>query len=209
MKNLDSGTEKVKKICEAIKRETIEPALEEANHILTVARDDAVKMIEDARKKSENLLQSAREQMAKEKHVFAASLNQASQQAIETLRQELEKRFFHPEIAKVTQSATQGPEVIARFIDAILIGIKKEGMEADFSVIVPQHVTPEEIALHVVGEGLKQFIAGHVERGPLKGGVQIRFKEDNLTIDISDKTLVEFLAEYIRKDLREILFRSG
>lgn len=208
MKNPESGSEKVKKICDAIRQETIEPALEESRMIVEAAKQEALKIIEEANAKAKELIRLAGEHIAKEKQVFETALKQSSRQAIESLRQELEKRFFHPFLAKEVAQATSKADKIGIFVDAVASILAKEGLDAEIDMYLPQRVSAKEVASHVASEFAKQLIEKSKELTLFKGGIQLSFKEDNLTLDLSDKALTELLAEYIRKDLRTILFKT-
>ena len=44
--------------------------------------------------------------------------------------------------------------------------------------------------------------------GPLTGGIEVKLLKENITIDMSDAALKELVANYIRKDFRELIFGS-
>lgn len=209
MKTLEKGSEKVKKICDAIKLETIEPALDEARSILSNAKKDANQLIEEAHKRAEEILHKAREQVAKERRIFEESLGQAIKQAIESLKQELEDRFFKPHIVKMVTSSFESKEVVGRLAEVVIEALKKEGLDADLEVIIPKGVPVKEMVSYLGSKIVSQFTEESVKQGLFNGGVQIRAVKDNLTVDITEQTLSELLAAYIRKDLRLLIFKNS
>lgn len=49
MKGTDTGSERVKKICDVLRRETLEPARQEAEEIVLEARRQATSILEEAK----------------------------------------------------------------------------------------------------------------------------------------------------------------
>src|SRR5271167_1797266 len=92
---VETGKEKVKKICETIRKETLEPALEEAKTIVDNANAKASEIIEEAKNEAARMIGGAEKEIEKRQGVFKASLNQGARQAVEWLRQEIEERFFN------------------------------------------------------------------------------------------------------------------
>ena len=90
MKTLDKGQDKIQKICNVLRQETIEPAQKQAETIVAEAKERAHKIQVEAEKEAEKLHEDARAAIEKEKNVFDSSLSQAVKQSLETLRQEVE-----------------------------------------------------------------------------------------------------------------------
>ena len=59
MKGLETGKDKVKKICDVLKRETLEPAKHEADEIVASARKKADEILADAHKEAKKMLDDA------------------------------------------------------------------------------------------------------------------------------------------------------
>ena len=98
MQEIETGKEKVKKICDILRKETLEPAKQEASNYIENAKKQADQIIQEARLAAEKLIAGARETVAREKEVFHASLKQACLQAEETLRQGIEQKLFSHEL---------------------------------------------------------------------------------------------------------------
>jgi V/A-type H+-transporting ATPase subunit E len=71
MKGIETGKEKVKKICEALRRETLEPAMQEAEEIIRDAREKADRILQDAEKQVEGLHVQAKEKIEREKDLHS------------------------------------------------------------------------------------------------------------------------------------------
>jgi len=40
------------------------------------------------------------------------------------------------------------------------------------------------------------------------GGIQVKLHEQKMTLDLTDEALIELLQRYLRKDFRDLLFKS-
>ena len=87
MKGMESGSEKVRKISEALRKETLEPAILEAEEIIAQAREEAQRILAHAKKESLIILEAGKDKLEQEKTTFQAALNQASKQTVLFLRQ--------------------------------------------------------------------------------------------------------------------------
>lgn len=208
MKGIDIGKDKVKKICDVLKKETLEPARKEADQIVQQAKDEASQIIKQAEKEAENRLQAALKEIEKERNVFQSSLNQACKQAVEVLKQEVEDKLFQPELSKLLHEPLQDSQVVSNLIKAVLNALEKEGIDADFNVIIPKEVPPKEINNLLAQNILQKLKNGSVAVGPIQGGISVKLQNSKMTIDVTEESLKELVSGYIRKDFREILFRS-
>ena len=205
MKGTESGKDKVKKICDVLRRETIEPAQVEAGRIVDEAKEHAIEVIEAAKKEADRLLEEAKKQIQREKNVFESSLSQACKQALEALKQGIEEKLFSQELFRLISKGVQNPNVIEQLITAVVKAIDKEGMGADLSVYVPASVSARSINAALGEEILKVLKEKTVLVAP-NGGIEVKLHKQNLTVDISDAALKELVAGYIRKDFRSLIF---
>lgn len=205
-KTLDRAEDKIQKICDALKNETIEPARHEAERIIVDAKAEAEAIVRDAEKQKDKILHDARLKVDQERNVFHSSLEQAAAQTLEALRQSIEKRLFDKELGGLLAEATSDPQVIAKFIDCIIQAIEKEGTGADFEAIIPKKVDPKEVVKHLLAEVVKKLNGQTVVLGDISGGAQVKIRDKRMTIDISDAVLQQILARYVSKDIRELVF---
>lgn len=208
MKQLEKGQDKIQKICDVLRKETLEPAHQEAERIIEDAKEKAKKIINDAEEESALIVKKAKEEIAREKNVFQASLGQAARQTLETLRQLIENELFDPELERVIKSETAKPEVVAELIRAVVHALNKEGLGADLEVIVPKSVPAKQVS-SLLGEEIVKRLKGHeVSLGSFGGGAKIKMGEKSMMIDISDAAIRELVASYVRKDFRDLLFQG-
>ncbi len=206
MKGTEPGQDKVKKICDILRRETLEPAEIEAEQIVSSAREHAEQIIEAAHSEIERLHEEARQEIERQKNVFQSSLSQACKQAMEMLKQNIEEKLFNRELSRLMTQHTQNPKVLAELVTAVIKGIEKEGTEAALSVYIPAAVPARTVNMLLAHEILEKLKEKSVLVGPLTGGIEVKLHKENITVDISDAALKELVANYIRKDFRELVF---
>lgn len=205
-KTLEKGEEKIQKICDALRKETLEPAKKEADELISDAKARGEQIIAEARQEAAKILAHARENIEQERNVFHSSLDQASRQSIEELRQTIEKKLFNDELHHLVAKQTQDPKVIGKLITAIVEAIQKEGLKTEVSAVIPEMVKPEEVN-GVLAEGvLKKLKDGGVKVGEFGGGAQVKLIDQKMTIDITEQSLIDLLSKYLRKDFRELIF---
>lgn len=206
MKSVDTGKEKVKKICEVLRKETIDPAKKEGDQIIAKAKNDAEKMIQDAKNEASRIIEDAKKKIQEERNVFQASINLACKKSIDTLKQDIEEKLFNPQLQDLISEKMGEPKVAAELITAIVQGIEKEGIEGDLRAVVSKAVNVDAVNKEL-SKGVVEKLEGKgVEVGEIEGGAQVKIVDRNLTIDISDDALKNLVASFVRDDFRSVIF---
>jgi len=209
MKGLETGKDKVKKICDVLKRETLEPAKHEAEEIVAAARRQADEILADAHKESKRMAENAHLQIEKQKVIFQASMTQACRQTLEVLKEKIEHKLFNPELAKMVAKPMQDPQLIARLIHAIVHALEKEGTQSDLSVVVSSAISARAVNELLASDVVQKLKEKGVLLSSLGGGIEVKLLNDNITIDLSDETIKELVSTFIRKDFREFIFGNA
>ncbi len=206
MKGIETGNDKVKKICDLLKKETIDPARKEAEEIVARAQEKAALLISEAKKEVEGLHADARDFEERQKNIFQAALNAACKQTIEILKESIEEKLFNKELASVFGKNIKEPVLLARLIEAVTTALEKDGINADLSVYIPAAVPARDVNTLLGEKILARLREKSVLLSNIEGGVEVKLHKDNITIDVSDVALRELVSRYIRKDFREMLF---
>ena len=206
MKGLETGKDKVKKICEILKKETLEPAQKEAELIVEHARQEADKITEQAQAQARQMLDQASAEIAKERNVFQSSLLQASKQAIAALKQDIEERLLNPALSRILLETMNDKQVVSHLIQTIIQAIKDQGVDADLSAYVSKMLDPRDVNSLLTKDALDNLREKSVVIGPMQAGVSVKIHDQNVTIDASDKAVKELISQFIRKDFRELFF---
>lgn len=206
MKSLEKGQDKIQKISDKLRKETIEPAKMEAKNIIEEAKKSAEAIIAEAERHAAMLIKQARGQIEQERNVFNSSLQQAAKQALEALRQEIEHKFFNDELQSILEKELANPTLIADLINGLVTALEKEGIGTDLSVYIPRHVSAEDVSKLLL-EGVRKKLKNKpIEAGQFAGGVQVKLHGKKMTVDFTDQALKELLANYVRKDFRQMIF---
>ncbi|MBS0627836.1 MAG: V-type ATP synthase subunit E [Verrucomicrobia bacterium] len=206
MKEIDTGREKVKKICDVLRRETIEPAKQEADEIIRQAKLQAAEIIKSAKEESEKIKSDTLKEMEKQKIVFLSSLQQAGKQSVEALKNEIESKLFDPALSKLLNSSLTEKKVVVDLIQAVISALKKDGVDADLDISIPPVISIKDVndaLIGLVGENVKSY---KISLGSMQGGIAVKLVKENITIDITDQALEEWVSKYVRQDFRKILF---
>lgn len=206
MKGLETGKDKIQRICDTLRKETLDPAKQEAREIVENAHMQAHEIGEEAKKKAASLIQGAEQEIEEKKRVFNASLSLAGRQGIEVLKQKIEKELFNKELAQLVDKEMAEPKVIADLLSSFMKAMEEKGIEEEVVAVIPKGISPRMINELLVSRILEKLQNKTVVLGDFEGGVQIQLKGQNITIDISDTALCDLLAQYIRKDFRDLIF---
>jgi len=207
MRNLETGKDKIQKICDAIRQETLEPAKQEAREIIENAHSQAAQILQEAAQKADVLKKEAHLEIEEKRRILHSSLQLACRQAVEMLKQKVEKELFNPELSTLVERETANPQLIAHIVQGFVRSLETQGIEEDFEVFIPKEISPRSINALLGANILKRLKESSVKLGDFHAGVQIRMKDRKITIDLSDAALKEMIAQYIRRDFRDLLFQ--
>lgn len=207
MKGLETSKDKMEKICAALRKETLEPAKQEAREIIENARMQAASILAEAEKKAGSHLEAAEKEALERKRVFEASLQLACRQGIEGLKQKMEKELFEPELRSLISQEMKEPSAIARLLEAIVKALEEKGIDQELTAVIPKALSPRSVSALLARQILEKLESRVVNLGGFDGGVQIQLKEGNMTLDFSDTVVKELVAQYIRRDFRDLIFK--
>lgn len=206
MKTLDKEQDKIQQICEALRKETLEPAQTEAEYVISTAKAHANEIVQEAKREAERLIAEAQRAIERERNVFHSSLEQATKQSLEALRQAIDHKLFNAELHDLVVRHTSDPKIIANLITAVIKGIEKDGLGADLIAYVSKAASPQQINALLTEAILKKIKDQSVTLDDFEGGAKVRLEGKRITLDISDAVIEELLKNYVRKDFRKLLF---
>ncbi|HLB53267.1 MAG TPA: hypothetical protein VJK48_06150 [Chlamydiales bacterium] len=208
MKGLDTGKDKIQRICDALRKETLEPAHIEAKEIVEKGQAQAQELIAAAKKMAEDLVSEAEKEIAEKRKVFETSLQLACRQGVEKLKSTIEKEIFDQYLSDILAKEMGDPQAIAKILETFFQILREKGIEDEFVIQIPKSVAPRQISALVAGKMVEKLEKGSILLGEFAGGVQIQMQERAITIDISDEAVHEIIAFYIRRDFRELVYKK-
>lgn len=203
------GKQKVQQICDLIKKDTLDPAQKEAARIRQEAHEEAHRIIQKAEAHCREKEEELKKHLAQQRKVFLASLEQASSQALETLRQDIEHQVLSKGLFDLLATPCQDPQVLAKLLDAIVQAIHKEGLGTHLTAIIPKTVSKEAVLAALLPNARQTLEKGGIELGKIGGGVALTVRDRQVTIDISDVAIQDLLLRYLRKEFRQHFFREN
>ena len=206
MKSLEKGQDKIQKICDQLKHKTLEPAQKEAQKIIEEARKQSEELLQEAGRQAEQLIKQARGQIEQERNVFHAALQQSAKQTVEGLRQEIEHHLFNEEMQQMLEKNLSDPKLVADLVNGIVQALEKDGLNTDLTVVVPKTVSAQDVSALLLENVRKRLKGKPLELGSFTGGVQVKLHGRQMTIDLTDHAIKELLANYVRKDFRQMIF---
>lgn len=207
MNSLDTGKDKIKKICEILEIETLNPAKEEAARVVHEAEKRAQTILAQAEQNAQGMIERAKDHIEKGRMLFETNLKQAFNGIKEQLRQEIEKGLLNEALTTWVRAHASTPDIASRLITALVQMIQQGGIEGDFSALIPQHLSTAEVNALVGAEIVHRLKQGSVVVGPFHGGVQLKLHGQHLTLDLSESAIVELLVGYVSKEFRDIIFK--
>lgn len=207
MKSLESGKNKMQKICDALRKETIEPAKQEAKEIIENAHLQAAEIVNEAKERVQGLLQNTVSEIEQKKKAFESTLQIACRQGIEKLKQRIEKELLVQGLKDLVVKETTDPKFLSQWIGSFLQVLEAKGIDEDLSVAIPRSVTARSVNALLVERFLDRLKEKSVVVGDFEGGFQIKLHDRKITIDISDSALRELIADFIRRDFRDLVFQ--
>jgi V/A-type H+/Na+-transporting ATPase subunit E len=206
MKHLDTGSDKIKKICDAIRHETLEPAKQQARVLIEQASDQAAMIIQDARKQAEALLDAAKKQHEKEKHIFEASMVHSAKMFREKLRLEIETHFLSKSLDSISSDIFRSHEMAAKVVSALVSGFSNKSLSGDLCLILGQGLNKAEFVKHLSADVKSRMSS--VENSSALDGVVLKSIDDNLRIEIRQDQLTEALLDTLRSDFRKYFYQG-
>lgn len=208
MKTLEQGQDKIDKICEALRKETLEPAMKKAEKLVQEGERARQHAICEGEKEAREIVQKAKAENEQQYKVFQSSLAQGAKLALETLRQKIEHQFFNAGLEALIVQESSDPKVIGRIINALVGAIEKEGLASHLQAEIPKTSSSGEINALIAKTALEKLEGKSVELGSFKGGAKVKIGNKKMTIDMSDEALKELLASFVSKDFRNFIFNS-
>jgi V/A-type H+-transporting ATPase subunit E len=84
--------------------------------------------------------------------------------------------------------------------------MEEKGIEEELVALIPKGVNPRAINELLASNVLEKLEKQTVVASDIAGGVQLQLKGQKITIDMSDAVVKELIGQYIRKDLRDLIF---
>lgn len=208
MQSLETGKDKIQKICDAIRKETLEPVKQEASELIENAHTMAKKIVEDAEKIALAIKKKTDQEVKDRLKDLETQLAHAAKLSVETLKQKIEHELFSKELGQVVAGQMADKNIIVKLIESFMRSLETQGIEEDFEVVVPKEISAREINGMLAKHVLERMKGHGVQLDGFEGGVKLVMKDRQITIDITNRAVQDLLATFLRRDLRDLVFQS-
>jgi hypothetical protein len=204
----EKGSDTIQRICNHLIEETLKPAQDKASIIIEEAERKASEIVNQAEQERLRLMQKAKDDIARERKMAETALHQAATQTLEAVKQAILDDVFNPALSKIAHDALSPPEVVAKLVEAMIQGIKKEGLALDLELFISQNLSKEALCQALAAQVMNELNKQSIQLGSFNAGVELRVKGQGLVVVLTDDTLKEVVSSYIRKEMREQLFKN-
>ena len=206
--NVKGNENKVQKICDMLRLQTLKPAQKEAEEIIQKAEEKAKNIIEEAEKNIKQLQEEGIKNRNQQLQSFKTSLMLAAKQAIEMLKQKIDEKLFSDALNDIIKKEFSQKDVVMSLVEAIINSIKTEGIEGDIKLFLPKHFNKDEF-INVLMKKIKiKLTENDVKIEDFQAGAKIKLVKDKIILDISDEAIQELLSEYMHEDYRNVFFNA-
>ncbi|MEC8306720.1 MAG: hypothetical protein VXZ72_02545 [Chlamydiota bacterium] len=196
----------VQRICDALKRETLDPARDEAQAILTEAREEARRLIEEAEAETQRILNRGKEELEKHRRIVLSSFHIACRQGIDSLKEKIERELFRLAAQEIIQRHL-GKDQVALLIQAAADGLR-EGIDRPLGVVVSRALDSEALTAQL-GQAVMEKIEGQALQIDDIHGVTLFARDRHLTVEITTEALASLIKKYTKESFCELLFGEG
>jgi V/A-type H+-transporting ATPase subunit E len=202
---LETADNKVKEICEMLRKETLEPAQNQAKKIIEDAEKEAEELIQKAREEIQHMREKNKLELEKELKVHEGSIQLAIRQGLSVLRQQIEKMFSSQLDLEIERDMGK-EDAVALAISVIFGLIEKEGLGVNLSVMIPKHVDVSSICGKLRHDFAEKVKKTAIQIDDIKGGALVKLKDKKMSIELTDAAIKELLASFVIPELREKIF---
>ena len=178
---LETADNKVKEICAILRKETLEPAQDEARKIIEAAEREADELIHRAKEEIAKMREENKLELLKELKVHEGSIQLSIRQGISSLRQAIEK-IFSNQLEGDIEKVMGKEDAIAESIGVILGLIQKEGLGVNLGVMIPKHVNLDAICGKLTHEFSERVKKEAIQIEDIKGGVEVKLKDKKIGV---------------------------
>lgn len=201
---INSLDSKMKDLSDYLRKSVLDPADEEKQNIIGNAENEAVRIIEDAKKEAEKIVKNAQTESDNIKAKADSALNIAARQAVDTLKTAFEKEILTSTVVKPAKEAMKSEAVIKEFVTEVVKSYSNNDNLYELSLSGEIKGKLNDYLADAVGkaEGIK------LSAENVPSGFAVSVSGSGLKFDFTEESVIELLTEYIRPELRKMLFNK-
>ncbi len=198
---------KLQELTDKIYQEGLEKGNQEAKSIVEAAKKEASDIISAAKKEADTILTDAEKKSSELKTNTASEIQLSSKQALNALKQQITD-VINSEILDNATGNVFDTKFTQKIIETSLKSWGKE-QSSDLSVLLPEK--DEKVLLANLSKSVKDLLDSGLElkgNSNIQSGFQIAPKDGSYKVSFTEEDFNNFLKQYLRPKLVEILFES-
>ena len=198
---------KLQELTDRLYKDGLSKGQQEANLLLEKAKKEAEQMLAKAKEEADQLLIQAQETAAEAKKNVESEVRLATRQTMTTVKQTIEELVTTKVIAAPTKAVMTDAEFVKSLIKTAVERFSPQSANAQLSVILPEAMQQSLQAF--VDEQIRKQLSGGLEvqfDKTIKSGFKIGAKADGFHISLTDKDFESLFSEYLRPNIRALLF---
>lgn len=202
----NTGTEKVRRICDLLRKDTLEPAQKEAEILLQAAKEEAQSILLAAQEKIKKQKAEHQENLRQAEAGMHSSIRNAFRLLRDELREGLSDALFSQVLKEKIQQEMQSPKMLAKIVDTLLSSMEKEGLSGDVTVALSSAIDPKKVVEFLLQSSKEKLGSqGLIIKDTIEGGVEVHLKEQEITVSFSNEVLMQELQKFLRPELWQML----
>lgn len=211
----------VQALIDRLKAEGVAAGQAEGDALLAKARQKAEEIVEDAQRKAEALLATARAEAARERAATEDGLKVAARDLVLNLRNELGERI-QQEAGRLVATSLADQEFLKRLILAMAANARANASISDsepMEIVLPEKVvtfeelkqSPEAVqpgtlthfVIALAGQALRDGVT--FSTAPGFDGIKVRLTDRNVAIDLTEEAIAALLRRHLQPRLRAVM----
>ncbi|EDY39513.1 hypothetical protein CPCC7001_2394 [Cyanobium sp. PCC 7001] len=210
----------VEELIARLRDEGVAAGRDQADRLLADARTQAQHMLDQARQQADQIVKDARLEAETLERSGKQALDLALRDAVLALKSQLMERF-RGEVRQLVGEEQQKQEILERMIQEVVGRVREEAdRSAHSEVILPRHIAgleelsqnPEELEHGVLTHFVQLVSRGMLREGVSFGvatdqqkGLRLRLVDRDVVLDLTDEAVSEAILQHLQPRFRALL----
>lgn len=197
---------KLQELTEKLYNEGLSKGKAEGEALLAQAKEKAAAIVDDARKEAEMIISKAKKDAEELTQKVSNDIKMASSQSIQATKKDIENLVISKISDDEVKKALSSADFIKEMITAVAQKFSSEE-SSDISLVLPESLKSalEPFVKNELAKLLNKGVEASFSK-KINGGFNIGPKDGGYFISMTDETLKELIAEYLRPNTKKILF---
>ena len=203
---INSLDSKMKDLSDYLRKSVLDPADEEKQSIIENAEKQAAEIVEKAEKEAAQIIKDAQKESDSIKAKTSSALNIAARQTVDSLKSALEKEILSSIVKKPVKEALKSEVLIKDFVSEVLKIYSNDQNSYELSLSEEMKEKLNNYLAEEIGKVSEKRIK--LSSQNVSSGFAVSVDGSGLRFDFTEDSVVELLMEYIRPELRKMLFNK-